>query len=212
MNSYKLILLDNPIIVSDKKIEAGDGSNVLQNSKIYSNKMKSFFGADLTDCQKVIAQSHQIDWNGLEVEFEYVDIEKLALIEVPELLIWGGFSERFQYDTNTQVRKAFIQGFKKAQELNNKKFSLEDMIRCSVEHAKYCDSVTNGIPNFAHWCNYEGKSFIQSLSQPKVFSIEVEMEGCSDCHLNDGYIHSPNCCKNVIPKITEGKIKITKKL
>lgn len=183
-------MLDNPVIVSDEEILPGDGSYVLQKGKIYSNKMKSFFGADLTDCQKIIAQFHQIDWNGLESEFGYIDVEKLASEKYPN---W--FTE---YDEG-RVYRGYIQGFKKAQELTDKKFSLEDIEKAfyAKDNASYKEE------------QIFLEEFIQSISQPKVFSIEAEME-CGEerqCEC----INNQNCLLSRL-KITNGKIKITKKL
>ena len=68
-----------------------------------------------------------IDWNGLEEKFGVVNVEKLA-IESFSLKIKTSRGRNYSYD-NEQNRIGFIEGFKKAQSLNDKEFSLEDMVQ-----------------------------------------------------------------------------------
>ena len=183
----KLVLLENPIIISDETPnKLYEGFYFIDSELFHTSKTML-----QTGCKEVIAQSHQIDWNGLEAEFGYVDTYKL-FCEV------DGTCDRGQYE-----HLLFDSGFKKAQELNDKKFSLEeyelsDLIRLSfLKHGRNS------------WLSIS-RDVIEGLSQPKVFDIEVEMEGCSDCHLNDGYMYSPNCCKNIKPKTFEGTQQLIK--
>lgn len=71
---------------------------------------------------------------------------------------------------------SFKTGFQKAMEiLVDKKFSLEDMIKCSVEHARFCSTLKNNIPNLSAWINNEGKNYIQSLQQNE-WDVEIITE------------------------------------
>lgn len=197
-------MLDNPIIVSDEEIKEGDKCYHIDLNKgeidtVYDKTKYHTWTDNGVDkdrmFRKIIAGLPglpQINWNGLESKFGYVDVEKISTDMGNEFYIYRN------YDFENGVRK----GFKKAQELNDKKFSLED-----IENAFYAKENAS----------YKEKQiffeeFIQSISRSKAFSIEVEMESCSDCHLNEGYMSSPNCCRQLTPKIIDCKIKITKKL
>lgn len=189
-----LIMLENPIILSDEDIKIGDTvwedvpmtfdeifvvDEINSITGIGRNKEGIPFVVD--SCRKIIAQSHQINWNGLEEMFGYVYVEKLIKSEYPVDEI------------------SFKRGFKKAQELNDKKFSLEDMIGFSVWRG------TTTSKEF-YECNNvsEQVALYISLSQPKSFSIEVEME----VDIQSMYSHE----LVTKPKFTDGKIKILKML
>lgn len=213
-------MLDNPVIVSDEEIKEGDSflcsNEVHKCTGSYSLKVTSYVKCEKGDCskeicQKIIAQSHQIDWNNLEHKFGYVDVEKLAKEEYIKQSVKD---DRLSLDEQIQrsggFHVGFIEGFKKAQELNDKKFSLEDMESFASFTSKNLMRHSDG---FGMYLGFDKVFELwKSKSQPKSFSIEVEMEGCSECHLNEGYMNSPNCCRNIKTKITYGKIKITKKI
>lgn len=130
---YRLIMLENPVIISNEEIKVGDiilGGD----EKIYEVKSETsndeyvcyigdqyignFHKRNLTT-RKVIAQSHQIDWNGLEKEFGYVDVEALAL-------------EWTNHETKSKwapiIRDAFIEGYRVGKGSNN-----SQPIRCLIE-------------------------------------------------------------------------------
>lgn len=215
---YQLIMLDNPIIVSDEKIKVGD--SVWENVEMTSdeifvvNEINSITGIGRDDkgtpfvidsCQKIVAQSHQIDWNGLEDQFGYVDVKKsikqLAYLKKKEEQkdnpnfekywdTWWGLSWGWM---DTDFKNSILETFKKAQELNNKKFSLEDMRKAMLFASSSLVSV-KGVDNY-----------LNSLPKHKAFDIEVEMESVPDSPFVGGY-HA------VRPKVTDGKVKIWKKL
>lgn len=183
----QLVMLNNQnVIVSDENIKEGDLTLPPSNIIVRYGGQKYKGDEPLKCWRKVIAQSHQIDWNGLESEFGYVDVEKLIKSEYPVDEI------------------SFKRGFKKAQELNDKKFSLEDMREAFQlgQEQKHAEDWSYKHPQYRKIADVTFKQFIDSMSQPKVFNIEVEIE--SD-------MESLDSSKIVMrPKITDGKIKINK--
>lgn len=202
----QLILLDNPIIVSDEIQVKGDYiihktllDKITQAPDIYGSTQEHWY--------KVIAGLPgfpSINWNGLEEEFGYVDVEKLAKDLIP--------------NEGTILHKQrcldVMLGFKAAQQL--KRFSLEDM----KEIFYYGVNLTNDAWSNKRKSNYSvpdfhalGKKFAyELLSKPKVFDIEIEMEEKihNDVVFEDGSFNK--CPYYKIPKITNNQIKIIKKL
>ncbi len=183
--NIELIMLDTPIIVSDEeitKLESGtsyyDGEGNIR--KWSTGNMYNIYS------KKIIAGIEglpKIDWNGLEEEFGYIDVEKLSI-------------EKFGNSLHhARTRSAFIKGFKKDQSLNEKKFSLEDMKE--AYHQGWYDKAENKVDN--------RDKFIQSLQQPKVFDIEVEMKPIYLSILKEKVL-------GYRPKITNNSIKILRKL
>ena len=79
----KLIILDNPIVVTDEEIKKGDNVIFLQNKIRYKVEYISQcndFNNDL-DCKKEISFNKPIDYNG--IDFGIVDVEKLANAVMP---------------------------------------------------------------------------------------------------------------------------------
>ncbi len=160
----QLIMLDNPIIVSDKEIKVGDIAIDL--TEDFGLKYQTFIVDQVTleysnkECKKVVAQSHQIDWNCLEDEFGYVDLNKLSM----EWYDHAKFKSSLRADP-----ESFSQGFKKHQELTDKKFQeAKELIEYFVNR---CEE--GSIRSRTTYAKY--KSFLDSLEQPKSFKIEVEM-------------------------------------
>lgn len=143
---------------------------------------------------------NEIDYNDLEEEFGVVDVEKLA----------KEYSIKMGYPNKRILLDTFIGGFNKAQELNDKKFSLEDM-----------RAIFNTGFAFGEEGHYDLKTtkerkklnknilFIESLKflqQPKVFDIGIKMEDIGGRRRD-----SINGCwiPKLKPKIINNKIKIT---
>jgi hypothetical protein len=149
----------------------------------------------LSQALKVIAQQEQIDFSGLSEDEQkkigWFDVEKLAL-EFEKT--WGNI-----YNGEIDF---YIQGFQKAQELLfDKMFTLEDMKKSYEAGIFNNDNLK--IDNF--W-----EKFIQQLSQPKSWKVELEME-CAygdNCPSKGAYLKQHLC--KIQPKLTNGKIKITK--
>lgn len=208
----KLIMLDTPIIVSDNTLlEENDFFVGYPNyNKIFQwNMGTGIHEGKSVYAKKIIAGIEglpRIDWNGLEEEFGWVDVEKLAEEQYP---YQKTPVSNYAQDLNSDKKIGFIKGFKKAQSLNDKKFSLEDMKKAVFKVYKNgIRSPKEGKQSFNEILN----EIIQSLQQPKVLDIEVEME-CAygdECPSKGDYLKQHLC--KIQPKITNNSIKIIKKL
>jgi hypothetical protein len=158
MTQYKLIKLEEGnIVVSDEEIKKNDlflrGTYFLKASNNFGIMKNSYD-------KKVIASDFHselpnIDYNGLEEEFGIVDVEKL----------WDLESYAHKHNGNSF---SFKRGFKKAQSLNDKMFSLEDMFKCFQAGMDY--EKEGGI------LHPDSHGYIQSLQQPTTFDIEGVLE------------------------------------
>ena len=113
-------------------------------------------------------------------------------------------------DNPVEVEDAFIAGYNKARQTY--KFTELDL-RFALDYGRsqgyeYASMETfqdsEDLKNLELEQKEDKEEFIQSLTKKELW---IEVDGCSDCHLNDGYMSSPNCCREVQPKITENKIK-----
>jgi hypothetical protein len=151
------------------------------------------------ECKKIIAQQDQIDFSNLTEEeqkeigffniMDYADkyTSKLVLTSEGRTQRWWGIQE----------------GFKKAQELlSDRRFTLEDMIKA------WDNGFEEGNSSSQFREVYSDK-YIQSLSQPKSWTVELEMEEKCWCMKPE----SGGCFECIKkPKLTDGKIKILKLL
>lgn len=183
--NYKLIMLPNPIVVSDEEPEIRD-IVFLQNSYNYISKVTDKIGGscrdivlekmpesrdmgtlDYREMKKIIAgipQLPSIDFRGLSDD----DCKKIGWVDVED---FGGRWATLQATRSTDywraISNAYSQGFKTAQSLNEKKFSLED-----IEKALYGN---------LNKLNGERRQYIgfntlkEKLSQPKIFDVEVQV-------------------------------------
>jgi len=154
--NYTLIMLDIPVLVSDEFDERG--------RKIIAG----FFGLPKLDLSLI---ADEIGW---------VDVEKLAITKFGD----GDYA--------AEAKMGFKYGFKAAQSLNEK-YSDEDLFNLlKMVHDKRLDSlsariVDNGrVTDFNFWNSYSKKQvyaseliseFIQSISQPKEYLVEIIQEG-----------------------------------
>lgn len=215
----KLIMLSNPILVSDEKIKEGDFyfkyDRILQwvkeTSVTYTHIHPSNYPkpiiAGLPDLPK-------LNLSLISDEIGWVDVEKLAY-QAAEKSFKRGINKwenkgivKFFIDT-------YIEGFKAAQSLNERKWIDDDMI-------DFHNFIFNHPNQFLKMGEYL-EEFKQSI-KPKEYLVEVEMEvnqcdGCISGHpIIDG-IHKAPCpsgsmvCKKHLydkPKITNNTIKVTK--
>lgn len=198
--NYRLIILEQGnIIVSDEEIKKNDWKYCSIQKK---PKRQGEDKQCICDSKKIIAglkNQPSIDYNGLEEKFGIVDWSKHWEIVNQQLYEQGGVNPH-----------AYRLGFKKAQSLNDKKFSLEDIKKAIQEGSMMSKLIINSSTNAKEVIDYYNKQeekIIQSLQQPKVFDIEVEVETCS-LNIND------LDCHEIVerPKITNNSIKITKVL
>lgn len=144
------------------------------------------------------------DWKRIGL----IDVKKLAEKETikskASAWIYNQLSESPSEDNEFCAQTAedfWVDGFKAAQQLNEKKFSLEDMANLwqyIVDGAKQL--MLSGTTEVSSFENY-----IQLLQQPKIFDIEVEMEEAEEYDIVYGH-------KDKFPRplITNSQIKITK--
>jgi hypothetical protein len=155
----------------------------------------------LSQALKVIAQQEQIDFSGLSEDEQkkigWFDVEKLA----KERFCYKSFNPPYSTITPAQRIKGFEVGFQKAQELlSERRFTLEEVL-------KIADKYHNTMCLYG---NVKGKEYLQSLSQPESRKVELEME-CAygdNCPSKGAYLKQHLC--KIQPKLTNGKIKITK--
>ena len=185
------------IITSDEEIKEEDliyglfNGGVLLKSKInvpiHSQYYKEYG-------LKVITQQDQIDFSALKLEDQkeigWFDVEKFALDSYNKS--YPNYEPVTDYKLVEKYRSVeqFNNGFQKAQELlSDRSFTLEDIERAMIEGLS--------IEKFWEKC-------VQSLSQPKSWKVELEME---DKIALDGHT-----VVGKEPKLTNGKIKILKLL
>ena len=207
--NHKLIMLPNPILVSDEEIEKGDWFYYYSHGKFNMYMCEGVVGKSLvvqnkeSSCwsdysKKIIAGIEglpKLDLSAIAERIGWVDVEKLAHKCFPkkERLSYG---KCYSYD-NEKSREGFIAGFKAAQSLNEKKFSEEDVKKAIL--MAWDDSVdTKNVYDI-----------IESLSKPKEYNVEVEMELFNTKQSTD---YTPYEKGSLIPiiKITNNTIKVTK--
>lgn len=169
---YKLIMLPNPILVSDEQVENNQWRyNPHTNSSFLFNHLDIDKGVlfPVLGSYKIIAgipELPSIDFSGLTEEdcerIGWVDVEKLVKVIFPK---WN-LLKLHDWDN---LKDGFTEGFKVAQSLNEKKFSEDDLKLFAIELiAKY---KLGQLEDFT-----EVNKIIESYSQPKVFDVELEME------------------------------------
>jgi hypothetical protein len=169
---------------------------------------RTYYGTNSgTSHKEVIASSNpshnlpSIDYNGFEQQLGVVDVEKLAKEYFNNKYAWiKGETAPYKEKDVELIKSEFIEGFKKAQSLNNNKFSL-DNIRDAFE-AGEASTIHRIIQERNNY--WEFNDFLKSLQQPKVFDIEVEMENYRETGYSASY--------KLRPKITNNQIRILKKL
>lgn len=180
MNSmYKLIMLPQPILVSDEPLRIGqfcygdDINNANQTTvhqagshEIAHKHPKAIAGGSvLLPKLDLSLIAEQIGW----VDLDKLTFQRFPMYEDKEADNWG---MEFKY------RNGFKMGFQEAQSLNDKKYSEAD-VRKVIRLARTPKKI---IPD---WDELTGKvirkhltedEIIQSLSKPKEYDVKVEME------------------------------------
>lgn len=124
-----------------------------------------------------------------------------------DLALWFNYKDKgwevLHLSSQSKVQE-LLQPFKTAQS-HEKKFSEEDL-RKAIEMARDCDfSGAHGIDY-----DYTEEQIIQSLSQPKVFDVEVEWEDWGHLDMEERMIERRKLIPT--PKIRNNSIKIVKVL
>lgn len=209
--NYKLIMLEPyPVIVSDEEIRIGD--LVINLNSSYKHKevctidnkieLDNYANKSGNDCQKIIASSNP-EHNLPLINFSLLsdgDCKRIGYVDV------GKLAE--EYSQSFYHQSSFTEGFKKAQSLNSKKFSLEDIeqtVKLTLEDA------AKSVIWSEEYHKHLSKKITLSLQQHKVFDIEVERYD-SECQktICDDSCSMPDCLVQGEPKITNNQIKIIK--
>ena len=163
-------MLPNPILVSDEEKQIFDR---VWNS--YVEKILRVSEVFMPHGNKIIAGIEglpKLDLSAIAEEIGWVDVEKLAYKRLPIIPTFDK-GEIINSDTNFFIRLGWVEGFKAAQSLNEKKFSEEDMSNLwqyIVDGAKeILISGTTSVSSF--------EDYIQSLSKPKEYNVEAIQEG-----------------------------------
>ena len=201
MSKYTLHKLSEGFIITSDEQQLRDYKGLMLNTVV--NKLFTDMGVSLMrDFKKVIAQQDQIDFSALseeeQKEIGWFDVEKLA-------------NEYSDYETKSKwgdiVRNTYKEGFKKAQELlSDRKFTLDDILDAWELGAK------EGLP----LTRQKKEDLIQSLSQPKSWSVELDVEHILFTNASSSDLElSVNGLQDVVfsnPKLTGGKVKMLKLL
>ncbi len=165
---------------------------------------------------KVIAQQDQIDFSDLsekeQKEIGYFDVEAEAERDwvYKEYGFEVGYNPKRCVDGAIQKPKfinGYKKGFQKAQELlSNRRFNeMLGLLEICKESAVIDTTV---------FIQRKAKEYLQSLSQPKSWKIEVEMEDSfrdnEETYIDDSGAKGNYSTNSKKPKLTNGKIKITK--
>jgi hypothetical protein len=161
---YILIKTDNSLIlVSDEEIKEGEPFYDFQLNVV---AWKTNTGiTHLTD-KKVLSQSPKLSKEVAD-EIGWIDVEEMA-------------NEKYKYcnkdnldkiteDEIHNYKNGVKQGFQKAQELNQKKYSEEDLVK-AMDKAR--EEIKNSVGNIHYSFDYN--TIIQSLSQPQQYSVEAQ--------------------------------------
>ena len=179
--NYKLIMLPNPLLVSGEEITFGDF--YFKDDKILRwSKGTSIGYIHIQPCKypkPIIAGIEglpKLDLSAIAEEIGWVDVEKLAVLafqkrfnRIPVIM---GSSEADSFWLNT-----WIDGYKAAQSLNEKKFTLSEMEQCWLQ-AQECVLGTDDFPMGGNNFKYPSfKEYIHSLSKPKEYNVQYIQEG-----------------------------------
>jgi len=205
----QLIMLETPIIVNDEEIKEGDLIYTKEHlpDMPHTNiskciNLERFNLGSPSEWKKIISglpELPSINFNGFEEQLGIIDVEKLALET------YRDNPNKYNTDLNApRKRKAFIKGFKAAQNELFKHFTLKDIetaFKAGEKYGRYKVTEDDYI------------TFINKfLSQPKVFDIEVEMEELFLEEDSSSYTHEKNDVSGSkwFPKVINNQIKITK--
>lgn len=223
----QLIMLDTPLIVSDEEIKEGD--SIWYKDFVNQIGEAGEDNLDKNHFSKIIAGIEglpSIDWNGLEEEFGWVDVEISSLCYYDRRNPDFSIKEEYGYDreeienTGDFARKGcacdncfygrslLTEQIIKLKSLNEKKFSLED-IQKAIEIGE-TSIILNGRGSYLESKQIK-VSFIQSLQQPKVFDIEIKIEDRKQVSSSEKGFLKENVNYNK-PIITNNSIKILRKL
>jgi hypothetical protein len=208
---YKLIKLPKKnIIVSDDELSIGKycyGEDIWQDNTVTIHQAGSHDIAN--QYPKVIAGHGNLPLINFG-ELSKKDCKKIGLIDIEAL----AYKNCKKVNSNAGY-KDFIDGFKMAQSLNNKKFDVEDMGRLWQYVVDGAKKLMLGIPtNIGTFDEYIANLAI--LAIPKIFDIEIETIECGYKEIKNKKCVNCNVsktnndeCKQIVPARINNSIKIT---
>lgn len=222
----KLIMLENPILVSDEEITSTNDwyLNGIRKPEKCTKVFLALLKHNKTTCPKIIAgipEMPSIDFSALSEanckKIGWVNFLKIAREYAYNK--WRNYCDR-ENPTPEQKEKDlftkilgiegsvydYMQGAQYAQSLNEKKFSEEDLK--DVFNRGRLFQQTSCVPFDKEAAKEVFAQVVQSLSQPKVFDVEVEKEPYTVGEMSK----LPLGTLNEKIKITNGSIKILKVL
>jgi hypothetical protein len=186
------------IITSDEEIKVDDWYIV---NLEFISKWDGHFNLGV-DCKKVVAQQDQISIYKLSEEEQkkigWFDVDKLVGKDTQQLSFQGmSIAEINAY------KNGAYNFFEKAQELlSDRMFTLDD-VKFAIKKSRLTNT-ENIIGTGIKLHQWEEKEIIQSLSQPKSWKVELEMDRIPADRASEGW--------DEFPKLTNGKVKILKLL
>lgn len=221
---YQLIKLeDYNIIVSDEEIKDRDWFYNIKSQNIFYNDSDKSVPKGETEFPLIASDNPEhgygdefggwyplpsIDYNGFEEELGIVEnpIKSFGrfILQITNRVIKKN-SKLTPLDNKTgeELLDDLFNDWLKTQSFNDKKFSLEDI-------KKAIDIAFEKGKNRIGFYESDYSQIIQSLQQPKVFDIEVEMEVFTETVGTCEFDFSEQDSKR--PKITNNQIKIIKTL
>jgi len=241
--NYRLIMLDKPILVSDEYRQIGDlilvkgasGFHTITWCAELKERNPEFKGRLISGIESL----PKLDLSIVADEIGWVDVEKLAIESIKK-----GWGQLFMRDDKGNPYGKFIgerpyptkfwhdidkwvEGFKAAQSLNEKKYTLSEL-ELAIDMAREGIRVTR----ISEWetekeFEYSSEQIIRHLSKTKEYLVEVEMEyyymsstkfygnestwvKCSKDNF-EGIKKAINSCPlKIEPKITNNTITVTK--
>ena len=198
MRTFLHKLPEGFIVTSDEEIKQGDLKYTPFDDIIKIHKQEGQYYD--THESKIIAQQHQITFSDDITEEKLreigcVDVQKLNENANGYAVFGKPIGEKY-----LAFKEGYNQGFQKAQELlSDRVFTKEDMQQALVDMGLL--TVKNPVGSA-----YKIDEIIQSLSKPKCWEVEIEMEA----YLSDDEDENGNLIGKKRPKLTDGKITILK--
>lgn len=208
----QLIMLQQPILVSDEEIQPCKPANICAAHFTKPCDKCGRFQGKRTYIANLSALSEK-DCK----EIGWVDVERLTNDHIDNSY---KNSDNAQYFNSKACEIDFVAGFKTAQSLNENKFSLQDvqkaieMARLIKDNSAHDEFTVEDVSGCTEVCTYDwkpkftDKQIIESLSHPKVFDVEVEMEEKGGDNLTNAFNGKQIYFQR--PKITNNSIRVIK--
>lgn len=170
----------------------------------------------LSEAEKLIAQQDQIDFSALKQEDQkeigwFDNLEDRKIVGAQQYAL---DKCKDKISCLTEVKVAWETGFETAQKLlSDKKWFIEEQVREAIMKGIdiWMNNMTDGSSEIIE---KDFKEIIQYLSQPKSWSVELEMEWITeeDEDHDEGGTLPGTVVSYQQPKLTNGKIKVLRLL